>query len=96
MSPDRVEMPGVGVRDGGGRSFDRGFAGVLCQRIREHALLHRTQADDRERTDPDQQGRDHKRLAALAVHGIHSIRRDALAVTTKRGRPTNPSGTGRV
>ena len=89
-------MPGVGVRDGGGRSFDRGFAGVLREGVREHALLDRAQTDDRERTDPDQQGRDHERLAALTVHGIHSIRRDALAVTTKRGRPTNPSGTGRV
>ena len=89
-------MRDVGVRDSRGRGLDRGFAGVLRDGVREHALLDHSQADDGERADPDEHCRDHERLPALAIHGIHSMRRDALAVTTKRGSPTNPSGTGTV
>ncbi|TME88186.1 MAG: hypothetical protein E6I44_06935 [Chloroflexi bacterium] len=89
-------MRDIRVRDRRGRGFDRGFADVLRTCVRQHALLDHAQADDGERTDPDQQRRDYERLAALATQGIHSMRRDALAVTTKRGSPTKPSGTGNV
>ncbi len=96
MSVERIDPRDVGVRDGGGRGFDRSLARVLRNGAREHAVLDSTKTDDRKSADPDEDGRDHERLTALTAHGVHSMRRDALAVTTRRGSPTNPSGTGSV
>ena len=96
VSAHRIETCDVRVRDGGGRSFDRGLARILRERVREHTILDHTQPNDRERANAEEDRRDHERLPALTAHGVHSMRREALAVTTKRGRPTNPSGTGRA
>lgn len=90
----RIQARHVDVRDRGGRGLDRGFAGILNARVHEHAVLHEAQADDRDRAHADEGRRDHERLTTLTAHGVHSMRRDALAVTTNRGSPTNPSGTG--
>jgi len=98
---ERVRSYGIHPRnicvrnDGGGR-FHRGLARILRESVREHAVLDSTQTNDRECADADQDRGDHERLAAVAFHGIHSMRREALAVTTNRGRPTKPSGTGSV
>ena len=91
-----IDPRDVRVRNDRGGRFHRGLTRILRGGVREHAVLDRAQTDDRERSDADQDRRDHERLTALALHGIHSMRREALAVTTKRGRPTNPSGTGSV
>ncbi len=96
MSTERIDLRHICVRDGGCRGFDRGLARVLRESVREHTVLDHAKTDDRERSDADQDGCDHERLTALTAHGVHSMRRDALAVTTKRGSPTNPSGTGSV
>jgi len=86
----------IRVRNDRGGRLHRGLAGILRDGVLEHAVLDGAQTDDRKRSDPDQDRRDHERLAALVFHGIHSMRREALAVTTKRGSPTKPSGIGSV
>ena len=91
-----IDPRDICIRNDRGGRLHRGLARILPDGALEHAVLDRAQTDDRERTDPDQDRRDHERLAALVLHGIHSIRRVALAVTTKRGSPTNPRGTGNV
>jgi len=93
---ERRELRHVRVSDGRGCRLHRGFADVLSERVREHAVLNDAQTHDRERADPDQDRGDHERLTAFVVHGVHSMRRDALALTTKRGSPTKPRGTGSV
>lgn len=95
-SAKRIELREIRVRHGGGSGLDGRISRVLGERIREDAVLHRAKTHDRQRSDADEDRRDHQRLTALAAHGVHSIRRDALAVTTRRGSPTNPSGTGSV
>ncbi len=94
VNAQRVQPRDVGVRDDRGCGFDRGFASASRLRTREHAILHHAQANDRECADPDEERRDQQRLTSFTLHGVHSIRRVALAVTTKRGSPRNPSGTG--
>ena len=84
------------VRNDRGGRLHCGLARILRDGVLEHAVLDRAQTNDRQRSDPDQDRHDHERLAALVFHGIHSMRRDALAVTTRRGSPTNPRGTGNV
>ena len=96
MRTERSDAGDVRVRDDGGCRFHCGFARILRDRVREHPVLDRTQADDRQRSDADQDRSDHESLTALAPHGIHSMRRDALAVTTNWGSPMIPSGTGTV
>ena len=95
-SAEGVEMRDVPIGDRRGRCLDGRFAGVLRSRLLEYAVLDDAQADDGQRADADEDRRDDQRLTAFAAHGVHSMRRDALAVTTKLGSPANPSGTGRV
>lgn len=96
MSAEPIDLRHVRVRDDGGCGFDRSLARVPRDGVREHAVLDRAKTDDRQGADADEDGRDHERLTALTAHGVHSMRRDALAVTTKRGSPTKPRGTGSV
>jgi len=91
-----IDPPDVRIRNDRGGCLHGGLASILRDGVHQHAVLNRAQTDDRERPDADQDRCDHQRLTALAFHGIHSMRREALAVTTKRGSPTNPSGTGSV
>lgn len=94
VGTQRIQARDVNVSDRGGGSLDRGFAGILNACVREHAVLHEAQADDRDRAHANENSRDHECLTTLTAHGVHSMRREALAVTTKFGSPTNPSGTG--
>ena len=96
VTADRVQMGDVRVGDGGGGGLDRRLTRILRERVREHAVLYQAQADHSERADADEDGRDDERLSALSGQGVHSMRREALAATTKRGSPTKPSGTGSV
>ena len=86
----------ISIRNDRGGRLHRGLARILRDGVLEDAVLDRAQTDDRERSDRDQDRRNHECLTALVFHGIHSMRREALAVTTKRGSATKPSGTGSV
>ncbi len=78
------------------RRLDGGLTCPLSTRYRHDALLCSAKTDYRCRRDSKREYSDQDRLTALVPHGVHSTRRAAVPSTIKRGRPTNPSGTGRV
>ena len=74
--------------------FDGGLARTLGAGASDDAVLSGAKADDRGGRDSERKHEDQNGLAAFVAHGVHSTRRAAAPSTIKRGRPTNPSGTG--
>jgi len=74
------------------RGFDGGLSGTTLVRVTEDAILGRLQADDRRGGEAECEHGEDESLAAVAVHGVHSIKRAASPRTTTPGRPMNDSG----
>ena len=92
--PGRVSRVEVGHRLR--RRLDGGLTSPLSTRHRHDALLCGAKTDYRCSRDREREDSDQDRLTALVPHGVHSTRRAAVPSTISRGRPTNPSGTGRA
>lgn len=74
--------------------FDGGLAGALRTCAHDDPLLGGTETDDRGGRDAEGKRDGQDGLAAVISYGVHSTRRAAAPSMIKRGRPTNPSGTG--
>jgi hypothetical protein len=84
----------VEVRHGLCRCLNGGLTCALSPRAHNDALLSGAKADHGRSRNSESEHDGQNRLAAFIAQGAHSTRRAAAPSMIKRGRPTNPSGTG--
>jgi len=84
----------VDVDHGLGGRLDGSLARPLRAGAHDDPLLRGAKTDDRGSRDPEREHHGQDRLAVLVTQGVHSTRRAAAPSMIRRGRPTNPSGTG--
>src|SRR2546430_14340342 len=85
---------GIEIRHGLGRGLDRRLPGTLRTDAHHDALLGTVKTDDGGGCDRQRENDGQRRPATFFDHRVRSTRRTATPSMVKRGRPTNPSGTG--